>query len=187
MKKVTLSEEFKRMQKLAGIQINEDLQEVILYATWVLDTPEARKEGIVMSPSISEDNIPSSFSGNSTPNGVNGPNNYVILCTNSPWTLVSDTNEVDLEDIKILIVKFKKPLTDIFLDDDFYIETFGIDEEPDLDYSKDIPLSELVPYGLNTKDKWYGCYVNNISSSEIIAKKVGYQSEDMGGGEWSSF
>ena len=187
MKKVTLSEEFKRMQKLAGIQINENLQEVTLYATWVLDTPEARKEGIVMSPSISEDNIPSNFSGNTAPNGYNGTNK-TILCTNYPWTLVSETNEVDLEDIKILIVKFKKPLTDIFLDDDFYMDSFGIDEEPDLDYSKEIPLSELVPYGLNTKHRWYGCYVNDISSDEIIAKKVGYQSESMGGeGEWSSF
>jgi len=186
MKKVTLSEEFKRMQKLAGIQINEDLQEVILYATWVLDTPEARKEDIVISPSISEDNIPSSFSGDSTPNGYTGANK-TILCTNYPWTLVSETNEVNLEDIKILIVKFKKPLTDVFLDDDFYIETFGIDEEPDLDYSKDIPLSELVPYGLNTNDRWYGCYVNNISSGEVIAKKVGYQSENRSESEWSSF
>ena len=33
MKKIILSEEFKRIQKLAGIQINEDAQEVILYAT----------------------------------------------------------------------------------------------------------------------------------------------------------
>ena len=187
MKKIILSEEFHRMQKLAGIQINENIQEVILYATWVLNTPEAREEGIADESDISEDNIPSSFSGNATPNGVNGTNK-VILCTNYPWTLVSETEEVDLEDIKILIVKFKKPLTDIFLDDDFYIEDFGIDEEPDLDYSKEIPLSELVPYGLNAKEKWYGCYVNNISPDEIIAKKIGFQSESMGSeGEWSSF
>jgi hypothetical protein len=186
MKEIMLSEEFRRMQKLAGIQINEDTQEVVLYASWVLNTPEARKEGIADESDISEDNIPSSFSGNTTPNGNYG-SSRVILCTNHPWTLVSETDKVDLEDIKILIVKFKKPLTDVFLDDDFYIEDFGIDEEPDLDYSKEIPLSELVPYGLDTKGKWYGCYVNNISSDEIISKKVGFQNEDMGGGEWSSF
>lgn len=186
MKKIILSEEFRRMQKLAGIQINEDTQEVILYATWVLDTPEARGEEMADESDISEDNIPSSFSGNTIPNGYN-EGNKVILCTNYPWTLVGETDEVDLEDIKILIVKFKKPLTDVFLDDDFYIDSFGIDEEPDLDYSKEIPLSELVPYGLNTNGEWYGCYVNNISSDEIIAKKVGFQNEDMGGGEWSSF
>lgn len=188
MKKVTLSEEFKRMQKLAGIQINENTQEVILYASWILDTPEARKEDMITPPGISEDNIPSSFSGNTTSNGRNGANR-VILCTNYPWTLVSEPSEIDLEDIKLLIVKFKKPLTDVFLDtDDFYIDSFGIDEEPDLDYSKEIPLSELVPYGLNTNDRWYGCYVNNISSNEIINKKIGYQSESMGSeGEWSSF
>ena len=101
--------------------------------------------------------------------------------------MVSDTDEIPLEDIKILIVKFKKPLTDVFLDDDFDMDNFGIDEEPDLDYSKEISLSELVPYGLTNSDRWYGCYVNNISSNEIIAKKVGFQSEDMDGGEWSSF
>jgi hypothetical protein len=186
MEKIILSEEFKRMQKLAGIQINENIQEVTLYATWVLNTPEAREEGMADESNISEDNIPSSFSGNATLNGYNG-GNKVILCTNYPWTLVSETDEVDLEDIKILIVKFKKPLTDVFLDDDFDIDSFGIDEEPDLDYSKEIPLSELVPYGLNTKGEWYGCYVNNISPDEIISKKVGFQNEDMGGGEWSSF
>ena len=187
MKKLILSEEFKRMQKLAGIQINENIQEVVLYVTWVLDTPEAREEGIADESDISEDNIPSSFSGNTTPNGTNGINN-VILCTNYPWTLVSETDEVDLEDIKILIVKFKKPLTDVFLDlADFDIESFGIEEEPDLDYSKEIPLSELIQYGLTTSNEWYGCYVNDISSDEIIAKKVGFQNEDMGGGEWSSF
>ncbi len=184
MKKIILSEEFKRMQKLAGIQINENTQEVILYAAWILDTPEAREEGIA--GDISEDNIPSSFNGSTFSNGSSYGKD-TILCANYPWTLVSETEEVDLEDIKILIVKFKKPLTDIFLDDDFYIDSFGIDEEPDLDYSKEIPLSELVPYGLNTSDRWYGCYVNNISSDEIITKKVGFQNEDMGGGEWSSF
>ena len=188
--------EFLHMQKLAGIiteseyqaRLNEDIQEVILYASWIIDTPEAREEGKVGLPNISEDNIPSSFSGNLTPNGSDG-GKQVILCTNYPWTLVSDTDKIPLEDIKILIVKFKKPLTDVFLDlGDFDIYGFGIDEEPDLDYSKEISLSELVPYGLTNSDRWYGCYVNNISSSEIIAKKVGFQSENMGmGDEWSSF
>ena len=99
------------------------------------------------------------------------------------------TNKIDLEDIKILIVKFKKPLTDVFLDlDDSDLYSFGVEEEPNLDYSKEISLSELVPYGLNVSDRWYGCYVNNISPNEIIAKKVGFQDEGMGSqGEWASF
>jgi hypothetical protein len=183
-----LSEEFKRMQKLAGIQINENTQEVILYASWILDTPKAREGGVADSSNISEDNIPSSFSGDATPNGTDGGKN-VILCTNHPWTLVSEPDGLDLEDIKILIVKFKKPLTDVFLDlDDFDLYGFGIEEEPDLDYSKEIPLSELVQYGLNTEGDWYGCYVNNISPNEIIAKKAGFQDEGMGSqGEWSGF
>ena len=40
MKKPILSKEFKRMQILAGI-LNEDykMNEVILYATWLLNSP----------------------------------------------------------------------------------------------------------------------------------------------------
>ena len=111
----------------------------------------------------------------------------VILCSNRIWPLVAEPEEGNAEDLKILMVKFKKPLTDVFLDlDDYDLESFGIDEEPDLDYSQDIPLSELIQYGLDIKsDGWYGCFVNNISSGEIIAKKIGFQSED--DGEWSSF
>jgi hypothetical protein len=185
MKKLILSEEFKRMQKLAGIQINENTQEVILYASWILDTPEA--QGSMDSDYfLSENNIPSSFNGNSTPNGSDGEKK-VILCSNRIWPLVAEPEEGNAEDLKILMVKFKKPLTDVFLDlDDYDLESFGIDEEPDLDYSQDIPLSELIQYGLDIKsDGWYGCFVNNISSGEIIAKKIGFQSED--DGEWSSF
>ena len=71
MKNIILSEEFKRMQKLAGIQINENTQEVILYASWILDTPEAQGS-MDSNYFLSENNIPSSFNGNSTPNGSDG-------------------------------------------------------------------------------------------------------------------
>jgi hypothetical protein len=180
-----ISEEFKRMQKLAGIQLNENKQEVTLYASWLLNTPEA-EGSIDNSYLISPESIPSSFNSNSTPNGSDGEQD-VILCSNGIWPYIAEPEDGDAEDLKILMVKFKKPLTDIFLDlDDFDIESFGIDEEPDLDYSQDIPLSELVEYGLDVNQKgWYGCYVNNIFSNEIIDKKIGFQNED--GGEWKSF
>jgi hypothetical protein len=182
-----------RMSFLAGIiteseynqKLNENTQEVTLYASWLIDSPEAQ-EAMFPDYLISSEKIPSQFSGNSTPNGSDGEKD-VILCTNMIWPLVAEPEDGEVEDLKILMVKFKKPLTEIFLDlDDFDIESFGIDEEPDIDFSKDIPLSELVQYGLDVNEKgWYGCFVNSISSSEILNKKVGSQSEDKG--EWTSF
>lgn len=188
-----MTKEQLRMQMLAGIitegeykqKLNENTQEVILYASWLIDSPEAQ-EAMFPDYLIPNDKIPSQFSGNSTPNGSDGEKD-VILCTNMVWPLVAEPVDGEAEDLKILMVKFKKPLTDVFLDlDDFDLESFGIDGEPDLDFSQDIPLSELIQYGLDVNEKgWYGCFVNSISSNEIIDKKVGPQSESKG--EWASF
>ena len=188
-----MNKEKLRMSFLAGLitegeykqRLNENTQEVILYASWLIDSPEAQ-EAMDSDYLLPDGKIPSQFSGNSTPNGSDGEKD-VILCTNMVWPLVAEPEDGEAEDLKILMVKFKKPLTDVFLDlDDFDLESFGIDEEPDLDFSQDIPLSELIQYGLDVNEKgWYGCFVNSISSSEIIDKKVGFQSE--GKGEWSSF
>jgi len=120
-----MNKEILRMQMLAGIitesqyksQLNEDnAQEVILYATYQIDNEEARKAGI--KGDFTVDNIPSSFSGTSTPNGsIIGKN--AILCSNKPWSTTGDTfDDVDITKIQIAVVKFKKPLTDVFLDDE---------------------------------------------------------------------
>jgi len=187
-----MNKEFFRMQKLAGLitETKTNMKpntQVTLYASFLLDTPEARKSDI--KGNFPEDKIPTSFSGVSTPTGTDGEKN-VILCTNYPWTLVTEPNTGNIEDLKILVVKFKKPLTDVFLDlDDFDLDSLGVEEkaEENLDFTQDTPLSEFIPYGLDLKSKWYGCFVTNISPGEIIAKKVGSQSEYFENGPWTSF
>jgi hypothetical protein len=191
MKKPILSKEFKRMQILAGI-LNEDykMNEVILYATWLLNSPNNQQLNLEGNKySISKDQIPKNFLGTLNPNGSMGGKD-VILCSNRIWSFITEPEGVEIEEVEIFMVKFKKPLTDVFLDlDDFDLESFGITRKPNLDLSKDTSLSELIPYGLNiNKTKgigWYGCYVNNISSNEIIDKKITFQNEM--GGEWNIF
>jgi hypothetical protein len=191
MKKPILSKEFKRMQILAGI-LNEDykMNEVILYATWLLNSPNNQQLNLEGDKySIFKDQIPKNFLGTLNPNGNMGGKD-VILCSNRIWSFITEPEGVEIEEVEIFMVKFKKPLTDVFLDlDDFDLESFGITRKPNLDLSKDTSLSELIPYGLNiNKTKgigWYGCYVNNISSNEIIDKKITFQNEM--GGEWNIF
>jgi hypothetical protein len=45
MKKIILSEEFHRMQKLAGIQINENIQEVILNTSFLQSQDDFERGG----------------------------------------------------------------------------------------------------------------------------------------------
>ena len=166
--------------------MEKNKQEIILYVSWLLDTPEV--EGSIDEDyMLSSKNIPSIFNSNTTPNGSDGEKD-VILCSNNIWPYITEPEDGNAEDLKILMVKFKKPLTDIFLDlDDFDLDSFGIEDEPDLDFDQDIPLSKLIEYGLDINQKgWYGCYVKSISSDEILDKKIGFQNTD-DGGEWSSF
>lgn len=191
MIKQILSKEFKRMQTLAGI-LNEDykVNEVILYATWLLNSPNNQQLNLEGDKySISKDQIPKNFLGTLTPNGSMGGKD-VILCSNRVWSFITEPEEMEIEEIEIFMVKFKKPLTDVFLDlDDFDLESFGVTGKPNLDLSKFTKLSELIPYGLDVNKTegsgWYGCYVNNISSNEIIDKKITFQNEM--GGEWNIF
>ena len=195
-----MNKEILRMQMLAGIitesqykqKLNEGgVQEVIMYATYLIDNEEVRKAG--MEGYFTSDKVPSSFSGASMPNG-SAVDKDVILCSNKPWSSTGDTfNEVDLNKIKIAVVKFKKPLTDVFLDDEQFLDDFGIDEEyfdeidKLWDEKEEIPLSDLVPYGLqNGNERWYGCYVNDIKSSEIIDIKIASPG-NYNEGEWKQF
>lgn len=195
-----MNKEILRMQMLAGIitesqykqKLNEGgVQEIIMYATYLIDNEEVRKAG--MEGYFTSDKVPSSFSGDSIPNGM-AVDKDVILCSNKPWSSTGDTfNDVDLSKINIAVVKFKKPLTDIFLDDEQFLDDFGIDEKyfDEIDElwneKEEIPLSDLVQYGLqNGNERWYGCYVNDIKSSEIIEIKIappGNYNE----GEWKQF
>jgi hypothetical protein len=190
-----MNKEILRMQMLAGIitesqykqKLNEGgVQEVIMYATYLIDNEAAKKLGL-KGGDFPKDKVPSSFSGNTMPNGF-AVGKDVILCANKPWMIGGDA-----PGIEIAVVKFKKPLTDVFLDDEQFLEDFGIDEEyfDEIDElwneKEEIPLSDLVPYGLqNGNERWYGCYVNDIKSNEIIDIKIappGNYNE----GEWKQF
>ena len=186
-----------RMQMLAGIitesqykaKLNEGgTQEIIMYATYAIDN-EAIKKSVYGGGDFPKDKIPSSFSGTSMPNGM-AVGKDVILCSNKPWMIGKDEN---IPGIEIAVVKFKKPLTDIFLDDEQFLNDFGIEEkyfneiEEMWDGKDEIPLSDLVPYGLqNGNKRWYGCYVNDIKSDEIIEIKIAPPG-DYDKGEWKQF
>jgi hypothetical protein len=79
------------------------------------------------------------------------------------------------EEIPYINVKFKKPLNEVFIDlDDYDPEEFGVEDFDKFDEiveSKPNPtlqdVSELID--LNNKDlSFYGCYVLDIKSNEII-------------------
>jgi hypothetical protein len=192
-----MDKEILRMQMLAGIitesqyksQLNEDnAQEVIMYATYAIDN-EAMRKSVYGGGDFPKDKVPTSFSGTSMSNGM-AVGKDVILCSNKPWMIADDN---DTPGIEIAVVKFKKPLTDVFLDDEQFLDYFGInekyfDEIDEMWEEKDeVPLSDLVPYGLKDgKQRWYGCYVNDIKSDEIIEIKIAPPGE-YDKGEWKKF
>jgi hypothetical protein len=192
-----MNKETLRMQMLAGIitesqykeKLNEGgVQEVIMYATYLIDN-EASRKSEYNGGEFPKDKIPSSFSGNTMSNGY-AAGKDVILCANKPWMVADNGN---IPGIEIAVVKFKKPLTDVFLDDENFLENFGIDEKyfDEIDElwneKEEIPLSDLVPYGLqNGGERWYGCYVNDIKSNEIIEIKIAPPGE-YDKGEWAAF
>jgi hypothetical protein len=192
-----MNKEILRMQMLAGIitesqykqKLNEGgVQEVIMYATYLIDNEASRKSDY-NGGDFPKDKVPSSFSGDSMSNGMAIGKN-VILCSNQPWMIADDGGTPGIE---IAVVKFKKPLTDVFLDDEQFLEGFGIEEKyfDEIDElwneKEEIPLSDLVSYGLqNGNERWYGCYVNDIKSSEIIDIKIASPG-NYDEGEWKQF
>ena len=80
------------------------------------------------------------------------------------------------EDIPYINIKFKKPLNEVFIDlDDYDPEEFGVEDFDKFDEiveSKQTPtlqdVSELI--NLTNKDlSFYGCYVLDVKSNEIIS------------------
>ena len=80
------------------------------------------------------------------------------------------------EDIPYINIKFKKPLNEVFIDlDDYDPEEFGVEDFDKFDEiveSKQNPtlqdVSELI--NLTNKDlSFYGCYVLDVKSNEIIS------------------
>jgi hypothetical protein len=103
-----------------------------------------------------------------------------ILCsrTEFPWL---DEFEVGSEiPFNYKEVIFKKLLNEVFIDDEFDLDEFGIDpEKQDIAY-KEIgknnlyPVSNLIKFGLKFDENlsWYGCYVNDIKPNEIISQEI---------------
>ena len=87
-----------------------------------------------------------------------------------------DTMSNREEDIPYINIKFKKPLNEVFIDlDDYDPEEFGVEDFDKFDEiveSKQTPtlqdVSELID--LENKDlSFYGCYVLDVKSNEIIS------------------
>lgn len=148
---------------------------ITLYASWILDNQENRQifnKTTYLSPEQAKLGI----SGEEFPNGK-GDGENAILCSNEPWTLVSDPPEENHNDYKIIIVKFEKFLNEIYLDyDDYDLASFGIDEETDIPI-EETSLDYFIENGLiiPPKYRWYGCYVHDIKPNEIINIKTQYQ------------
>lgn len=174
---------YKRMQQLAGILNENNInQTVVMYASWLIKTPDTIAN---YAPEflIDANNIPSSFTEETTPNGMN-EKGETILCSNFFWGLITMpiVNGKNLEADKwdLLSIKFKKPLSEIYLDqDDNDLEDMGVKNLPkDFNFNRDVPLSDFLPYGLNINNRLYGCYVKSINSNEILDKEIIPQSED---------
>ena len=78
-------------------------------------------------------------------------------------------------DIPYINIKFKKPLNEVFIDlDDYDPEEFGVenfDKFDEIVESKQNPTLQDVSELINLKNKnlsFYGCYVLDIKSGEII-------------------
>lgn len=88
---------------------------------------------------------------------------------------VIDVVNDDGEDIPYINIKFKKPLSEVFIDlDDYDPEEFGVknfDKFDEIVESKSNPTLQDVSELINLKKKdlsFYGCYVLDIKPNEII-------------------
>ena len=95
-----------------------------------------------------------------------------ILCSRSPFGMFDE----DGEEVPYINVKFKKPLSEVYIDnDDFDIEEFGMEYggagEEWIDSHPKTTLQDLILFGLDIKNKdlmSYGCYVLDIKPNEIL-------------------
>jgi len=84
-------------------------------------------------------------------------------------------SDVEGDDIPYVNIKFKKPLNEIFIDlDDYDPEEFGVEDFDKFDEiveSKPNPTLQDISELIDLKNKnlsFYGCYVLDIKSNEII-------------------
>jgi hypothetical protein len=129
-----LSEEFRRMQKLAGLLKEEDSnQSVVLYASW-LSNNEENKEFFPRAVLYPGDN---NLTKVNAPGTVDGIRKKGIECMGEVFQVVStpENEEKEADEFKMTVVKFQKPISEIFIDyGDFDLDTFSIIKDIDKAY-----------------------------------------------------
>jgi hypothetical protein len=131
-----LSEEFRRMQKLAGLLKEEDSNpSIILYSSWLSNNEENKKffPRAVLYPG--DNNLTKA----NAPGTVDGIRKKGIECMGEVFQVVSspENEEKQEDEFKMTVVKFQKPISEIFIDyGDFDLDTFSIIK--DLDKAYDI-------------------------------------------------
>jgi hypothetical protein len=129
-----LSEEFRRMQKLAGLLKEEDSnQSITLYSSW-LSNNEENKEFFPRAVLYPGDN---NLTKANSPGVVDGKRKKGIECMAEVFQVVStpENGEKEADEFKMTVVKFQKPISEIFIDyGDFDLDTFSIIKDIDKAY-----------------------------------------------------
>ena len=149
-----------------GKLLKEETKTVSFYASYPLQP--TLKEGNEWKDEF-KSGVVSSFG-----KGANGKveGKPAILCSNHPFDMVDDDT---MEEIPSMVIKFKKPLSEVYIDkDDYDLDEFGIEDEEAWDFverESKPSLEDLLQFGIkydNEDYSFYGCYVENISSGEIL-------------------
>jgi hypothetical protein len=169
-----LIKEAKRFQELAGI-VKEEAQQVnniTLYASYY---PENYDDG-AMDPNYKnytwkpefKNGLVAKIGKGSTGTTEGKP---AILCSKVPFFLPDEEGD----DIPQIDVQFQKPLNQVYIDDEYDLDEFGIEDyegaEEWIDNHPKTTLADLVQFGLDANNEdlsFYGCYVDDIKSNEII-------------------
>lgn len=148
-----INEEFRRMQKLAGLLKEEDSNpSVVLYASWLSNNEENKKffPRAVLYPG--DNNLTKA----NAPGVVDGKRKKGIECMAEVFQVVAtpENGEKEADELKMTVVKFQKPISEIFIDyGDFDLDTFSIIKDIDkaydivdnnIDQNKETSLFSLV-------------------------------------------
>jgi hypothetical protein len=165
--------EIKRMQELAGIKNESSSNNITLYTSYYLENYEGPSNDpdylkYRWKPEF-KNGVTAEFGKGATGTTEGKPS---ILCLKTPFGMF----DKDGETVPYVNVKFQKPLSEVYIDnDDFDIEEFGMEYggegEEWIDTHPKTSLQDLIPFGLDIKNKdlsFYGCYVLDIKSNEIL-------------------
>jgi hypothetical protein len=154
MENQIINEEFRRMQKLAGLLKEEDSNlSVILYSSWLSNN----EENALFFPRIVLYPGNNNLTKENAPGVVDGKRKKGIECMSKVFQVVSEPTiktKKDAQDFKMTVVKFKKSISEVFIDyGDFDLETFNIIKDIDkasnivdnnMNQNIETPLSSLV-------------------------------------------